>query len=182
MMQVYRLWLLSLVAPFNIATSTGLPLKLSVIRPLDSPSANVHIASPATVAFPITVTYGECHPSASQHESHHTISIVASQAHDRLVWIIPEDIPSEGCLSAWSATHELIGRSESLQVYRDSRPWTKKRELDQGRRLSKRASIPMNNASGIDAQGPWFDGVEVLKEKEIGAVSVAEAKAKSTCF
>jgi hypothetical protein len=55
----------------------------------------------------------------------------------------------------------------------------KKRELDQGARLSKRASIPMTNVSGIDAQGPWFDGVEVLKEKEIGSVSVAEAKAKS---
>lgn len=37
----------------------------------------------------------------------------------------------------------------------------------------------MGNVSGIDAQGPWFDGVEVLKEKEIGAVNVAEAKAKS---
>ncbi len=37
----------------------------------------------------------------------------------------------------------------------------------------------MSNESGIDAQGPWFDGVEVLKEMEIGSVSVKEAKAKS---
>lgn len=37
----------------------------------------------------------------------------------------------------------------------------------------------MTNASGIDAEGPWFDGVELLKNKEIGAVSVKEAKARS---
>ena len=62
---------------------------------------------------------------------------------------------------------------------KSSKQWAKKRDLDQGMRLSKRASIPMSNASGIDAQGPWFDGVEVLKEKEISAVNVKEAKAKS---
>ena len=33
------------------------------------------------------------------------------------------------------------------------------------------ASAPMANASGIDAQGPCFDGVEVLNKKEIGSVS-----------
>lgn len=41
------------------------------------------------------------------------------------------------------------------------------------------ASAPMAKASGIDAQDPCFDGVEVLKEKEIGSVSVQEAKADS---
>lgn len=40
----------------------------------------------------------------------------------------------------------------------------------------------MTNASGIDAEGPWFDGVEVLKEKEIGPVSVKQAKAKSMFY
>ncbi len=37
----------------------------------------------------------------------------------------------------------------------------------------------MSKASGIDAQGPWFDGVELLKEKEIGSVSVGQAKSTS---
>ena len=37
----------------------------------------------------------------------------------------------------------------------------------------------MTNASGIDAQGPWFDGVEMLKEQEISAVNVKDAKLKS---
>ncbi|KAI4186681.1 MAG: hypothetical protein L6R41_003325 [Letrouitia leprolyta] len=44
--------------------------------------------------------------------------------------------------------------------------------------MSKRASIPMTNASGIEANGPWFDGVEALKESEISTVDAAQAKAK----
>lgn len=36
----------------------------------------------------------------------------------------------------------------------------------------------MTNATGIDAWGPWFDGVELLRNKEIGAVDVAKAKSK----
>lgn len=179
MMNINCIWLLSLIIPLTIATSTNLPLKLSVKVPLDSQSANVHISSAAKSIYPFTVSYGGCHSSTSQREAHHTLSTVAEQDHDRLVWILPENLPTNGCLSAWSARHELVGRSEPLEVNKDSRPWIKKRELDQGRRLSKRASIPMSNESGIDAQGPWFDGVEVLKEMEIGSVSVKEAKAKS---
>lgn len=172
-------WLLSLTATFAVATSNNLPCKLSVKIPLDSQSANVHISNVYNTAYPFTVSYGECHSSTRQHEAHHVISTVTKRDSDRLVWILPENIPADGCLSAWSAGRELIGRSEPLKVNKHSRPWMKKRELDQGTRLSKRASIPMTNASGIDAQGPWFDGVELLKEKEIGAVSVKEAKAKS---
>lgn len=179
MMNVNWIWLLSLVAISTNATSNDLPLKLSVKIPLDSQSANVHISGVDNSAYPYTVSYGGCHSSTSQHEAHHTISTVIEQDSDRLVWILPEDIPQNGCLSAWSVQHELVGRSEPLKINKYSRPWMKKRELDQGNRLSKRASIPMTNASGIDAQGPWFDGVEVLKEKEIGTVSVKEAKAKS---
>ncbi|KAL8820705.1 MAG: hypothetical protein Q9223_001128 [Gallowayella weberi] len=37
----------------------------------------------------------------------------------------------------------------------------------------------MTGASGIDAEGPWFDGVEVLKQKEISVVNATQAKAKS---
>lgn len=179
MTSVNCIWLLSLIATFTIATSNNLPLKLSVKIPLDSQSANVHITSVDSSAYPFTVSYGGCHSATSQHEAHHTISTVIEQGSDRLVWILPEDVPTNGCLSAWSARHELVGRSEPLEVNKFSRPWIKKRELDRGTRLSKRASIPMTNASGIDAQGPWFDGVELLKQKEIGTVSVNEAKAKS---
>ena len=182
MKSVNCIWLLGVNAIFTIAhrvTSNDLPLKLSVKIPLDSQSANVHISSVDFSTYPFTVSYGGCESSTSQHEAHHTISTVTGKDFDRLVWILPEDIPIKGCLSAWSARQELVGRSEPLEINKYSRPWMKKRELDQGTRLSKRASIPMTNASGIDAQGPWFDGVEVLKEKEISPISVMEAKAKS---
>ena len=172
-------WLLSLIATIALATSTNLPLKLAVKIPLDSQSANVHISRENDFADPFTVSYGGCYSSTSRHGAHHTVSTVTDHISDRLVWILPEDIPSDGCLSAWSPRDELVGRSEPLKVNKRSRLWIRKRELDQGTRLSKRASIPMTNASGIDAQGPWFDGVELLKDKEIGTVSVKEAKAKS---
>lgn len=182
MRSVNCIWLLSLNAIFTIVTaanSNNLPLKLLVKIPLDSQSANVHISSVDASAYPFTVSYGGCESSTSQHEAHHTISTVTGKDIDRLVWILPENIPTKGCLSAWSERQELVGRSEPLEVNKYSRPWMKKRELDQGMKLSKRASIPMTNASGIDAQGPWFDGVEVLKEQEITSISVKEAKAKS---
>ena len=171
-------WLLSLVALIT-AAQAELPVKLEVKVRLNSRSANIHLSEVHRSLYPFTVTYGACHSSLSHRESHHNISHV-SHGHDRLVWILPDDITTGGCLSAWSA-HDglLIGRGEPLEVDKSSRQWAKKRDLDQGIRLSKRASIPMSNASGIDAQGPWFDGVEVLKDKEINAVNVKEAKAKS---
>ena len=183
-MSVNYIWLLSLIATFTVATSPNsllnLPLKLAVKIPLDSQSANVHISRTSDSAYPFTVSYGGCHSSNSEHEAHHIISTVNDQDSDRLVWILPDDIPTDGCLSAWSAQHKLVGRSEPLQINKYGNPWLRKRRLNRGMKLSKRASIPMTNASGIDAEGPWFDGVELLKQKEIGTVSVKEAKAKST--
>ena len=179
MMSVKSIWLLSLIATFTNAISNDLPLQLAVKIPLDSRSANVHIYRASNFVHPFTVSYGGCQSLSSQHETHHILSTVPNQDSDRLVWILPDDIPTDGCLSAWSAQHELVGRSEPLQVHKYSKPWMRKRHLHQGSRSSKRASIPMTNASGIDAEGPWFDGVELLKNKEIGSVSVKEAKAKS---
>ena len=170
--------LLSLVA-LIAAVQAQFPVELEVKIGLKSRSANIHVSEVHHSLYPFTVTYGACHSSLSYRESHHTISHV-SHGHDRLVWILPDDISTGGCLSAWSTqTSLLIGRSEPLEVDKSSRQWAKKRDLDQGMRLSKRASIPMSNASGIDAEGPWFDGVEALKDNEISAVNVKEAKAKS---
>lgn len=171
-------WLLSLVA-LIVTVQAQLPVRLEVKKGLNSRSANIHLSEVHHSLYPFTVTYGACHSSLSRHESHHTVSHV-SHGHDRLVWVLPDDISTGGCLSAWSARDgSLIGRGGPLEVDKSSRQWAKKRDLDQGMRLSKRASIPMSNASGIDAEGPWFDGVELLKEKEISAVNVKEAKAKS---
>lgn len=161
------------------AASVDLPINLEVRTALNSRSANVHISQAHHSVYPFTVTYGACHSLISQHEQHHAISKVYDRSTNRLVWILPDDISNSGCLSAWSSQDELVGLSKPLQVNKYSRQWLKKRHLDLGTRLSKRASIPMTSASGIDAEGPWFDGVELLKEKEISALNVAEAKAKS---
>jgi len=154
-------------------------LKLEVKIALDSRSANVHLSQADDAVYPYTVAYRSCQSSNSHREAHHNISTVSERLADRVVWILPEDITSDGCLSAWLPYHGLVGRSEPLKVNKFSKQWMKKRDMDQGTRLSRRASIPMSKASGIDAQGPWFDGVELLKEKEIGSVSVGQAKSTS---
>lgn len=182
MLGLGRVALLSLLGTLANAASRDLPVKLEVKISLNSRSANVHLSEATRSTYPFTVTYGACHTSTGLHEAHHTVATVHEQSTDRLVWILPEDITTSGCLSAWSARHELVGRSEPLTVNKYSRQWKKKRELDQGTKLNKRASIPMTNASGIDAEGPWFDGVEVLKEKEIGAVNAKQAKSKSMFY
>lgn len=176
------LWLLSIRTIATSTTSIDLPVKLEVNVALNSQSANVHVHVPEAQhsVYPFTVTYGECHYADGQYEAHHILSKVRGQGTDRLIWVLPNDIDTSGCLSAWSLRNELVGISEPLKVNKGSRQWLQKRHLDQRTRLSKRASIPMSNASGIDAEGPWFDGVELLKGKEISEVNVKEAKAKST--
>lgn len=182
MLNIGIFWLLIICILATSATSIDLPVNLAVNVALNSQSANVHIhVSEVQVSvYPFTVTYGKCQNANSQHEAHHVISIVRGQGTDRLIWVLPDDIDTNGCLSAWSMRNELVGISEPLTVNKGSRQWLQKRHLAQRARLSKRASIPMSNASGIDAEGPWFDGVELLKGKEISEVNVKEAKAKST--
>ncbi|KAL8957799.1 MAG: hypothetical protein Q9193_005021 [Seirophora villosa] len=169
----------AILAPITLTTASDLPIKLEVRAALNSRSANIHLSQPHASVYPFTVTYGACHDSVKQHEQHHTVSEVIERSADRLIWLLPGDISDRGCLSAWSSTSELVGRSRPLEVSKNSRQWTRKRHLDAGTRLSKRASIPMTNESGIDASGPWFDGVAVLEDKQIGAVDATEAKAKT---
>lgn len=171
---------LGLVAIFGFSAAVDLPVKLEVRRVLDSRSTNIHLSQGGDTVYPFSVTYGACDSSEIVYEKYHDISIVHKQGTDRLIWLLPDGIQSSGCLSAWSSTDELVGRSEPLVINKNSRQWKKKRHLDKGTKLSKRASIPMTSASGIDAGGPWFDGVEALKDAEISAVDAAEAKAKST--
>ncbi|KAL8952973.1 MAG: hypothetical protein Q9222_001149 [Ikaeria aurantiellina] len=169
---------LGVLGTITSATSTELPVKLEVKRLLNSRSANVHLSQHHESLYPFTVTYGGCHHAESQYDSHHTISKVHDHKADRLIWLLPEDVSSHGCLSAWSSQSELLGRSQPVEINKNTRQWIKKRHLDRGTKLSKRASIPMTNASGIDAEGPWFDGVEALKDKEIATVDATAAKAK----
>jgi hypothetical protein len=94
------------------------------------------------------------HPLANRHDGH------PSRRPQRFVWLPPNDIVPGGCLHAFSGT-TLVGRSNPVAV-------KKRRE----KRWIAAADI-------MDAEGPWFDGVEHLKEKEPGEVFVAKAKTQS---
>ncbi|KAL8870567.1 MAG: hypothetical protein Q9174_003421 [Haloplaca sp. 1 TL-2023] len=167
---------LCLLATFGNLAATELPVKLELRQPLNSRSANIHISQVNGLAYPITVSYGPCDP-LNDNELHH-ISQVHHRGIDRLVWVLPEDISNDGCLSAWTSQHELVGRSQGLQINKNTRQWLMKRHLEKGLKLGKRASVPMTNASGIEANGPWFDGVASLEGMESTAVDTAQAKEK----
>ncbi|KAL8677446.1 MAG: hypothetical protein Q9186_006132 [Xanthomendoza sp. 1 TL-2023] len=170
---LFDLYLFAAAAATSLA---DLPVKLEVKAPLNSRSANIHLSQSHRSVYPFTVTYGDCPTRNGRLASHHTVSTVYHQGTDRLVWLLPDDIASGGCLSAWSSNSQLVGHSRPLAINKESRQWIKKNRLEKGTKLGKRASIPMTSASGIDAGGPWFDGVEVLKQKEISVVDAAQAQ------
>ncbi|KAL8856124.1 MAG: hypothetical protein Q9178_007249 [Gyalolechia marmorata] len=172
---------LVLVVTTRAIVATDFPVQLDIQGPLNSRSANIHLSRSHKSIYPFTVTYGACDSLGDQDEVNH-ISRVEHDGISRLVWLLPDNISSRGCLSAWSSAHELLGRSQELVIDKNSRQWLKKRHLEKGTRLSKRASIPMTGASGIDAEGPWFDGVEALREREDNAVDAAQAKAKKVAI
>lgn len=84
-------------------------------------------------------------------------------------------------MSAWGSDGSLLGRSEPQQL---ASRRSRKRGVEETHKramLKKRDSpsaIAMTNATGIDAWGPWFDGVELLQSKNLGAVDVFTAKNK----
>ncbi|KAK4955691.1 hypothetical protein LTR10_006630 [Elasticomyces elasticus] len=134
---------------------------------------NVHIQYQGPLDGELSLHYGSCdvtqaadchhalgrthvgsHPLAKRHQAH------PSQRPTRFVWLPPNDAPSDGCLHAFSGP-TLVGRSAPVTV--------KKRKE---RRWVAAADI-------MDAEGPWFDGVEYLKEKEPEDVFVASTKSKT---
>jgi hypothetical protein len=102
---------------------------------------NIHIDYQDDVEGDLRVVYGDCRINAENERHHHiTITVLDKTTRpDRLVWIVPRDIPDNGCLHAFS-NNILIGRSSSIGV---SAP------------LRKRQLI----ADVADVEGPWFDGV-----------------------
>ncbi|KAF4122893.1 Flavin containing amine oxidoreductase [Geosmithia morbida] len=149
----------SLWATASLATAgrSTLPIGLETRTELGSRLANVHVSRRQPVNGTVTYTYGSCN-SNSQPEAHHTIAQSDDADASRLVWIIPEEATEDGCIAAWSDSGKLVGRSRPQRLQSES--------------------IAMNNASGIDASGPWFDGVALLKNKEPIPVNVAKAKKK----
>lgn len=143
---------LSLLPAFVSATSI-----LLQANNLDSRLANIHL-SPRSGE--VDVAYGSCDNFTALH---HIIKRSVNSSSSRLVWLIPDDVPLDGCLTAWE-NGQLVGKSEGLS-------FLKKRNI--------LPPIPMDNSTGIDTRGPWFDGVMHLKDRPISEVDEKTAKKKS---
>lgn len=165
------MYLLSLQWPCAFAANVPPPIGLHLKRTVDSGLANIHISYNQPVHSEITVTYGHCQ-AQTPGEAHHLVGHSTSYDDDRLLWKVPEDAPTGGCISAWEG-EGLIGRSVPVSICPSKK--TARRRL---KKRQDRFSIPMDNSSGIDAEGPWFDGVVLLQDKEISAINVKEAKSK----
>ncbi|EOD49011.1 Amine oxidase [Neofusicoccum parvum] len=134
---------------------------------------NIHISFAAPVDGELSIHYGSC-DMGSPFEAHHRVGRTHVGDHplakrnlgwedyrpSRFVWLPPANIQSGGCLHAFSGD-ELVGRSDPYTVTRRK-----------ARRSTSFADI-------ADPMGPWFDGVEYLKEKEPDATFVAQSKSKS---
>ncbi|KAI1610558.1 L-amino acid oxidase [Exophiala viscosa] len=153
------------------AVAVSLPVSLHVRRAVDSGLANIHVSYDEPVHAEVVFTYGSCQ-AKSPGEAHHLVGRAKDCNHDRLLWKVPDYAPTGQCLSVWDSKQSLIGRSAPIAITPNGRTTR--------RCLKKRQdfAIPMDNSSGIDAEGPWFDGVALLKNKEISAVNAQEAKAK----
>lgn len=137
----------ALLLPYVIAASASLPVSVHLKRTVDSGLANVHVSYDKPIQSEIFFTYGSCE-AHTPGEAHHLIARSKSCDHDRLLWKVPEDAPTDLCISAWEA-QTLIGRSDRVMI----RPSVKATH----RRMRKRQadfSIAMDNSSGIDAEGP----------------------------
>lgn len=178
---VRSLTALSLAYAASSASVSPYSIRLETRTELNSRAANIHVSFDKAVEDIISFTYGSCY-DRRETDSHHLISRHShSTSADRLVWLIPEDALSGGCMSAWGSDGTLLGRSEPQQLA--SRRSRKRGVEETHERASRKkrdstSSIAMTNATGIDAWGPWFDGVELLQSKNLSAVDVSTAKSK----
>ncbi|KAK4450492.1 L-amino-acid oxidase [Podospora aff. communis PSN243] len=151
-----------------LAVAGNLPVQIETRSPVTSRLANLHLSFDRLVEGDITFTYGLCSHGTSQH-AHHVVGRAdgATSHSKRLVWIVPEDASSGGCISAWNTDGILVGRSEPQFLHKRHK-----------RRAEKRAAIEMSETTGIDTLGAWFEGVNVLKDKQPGPIDVEAAKSK----
>ena len=132
---------------------------------------NVNIAYNSALNGELTIAYGPC-DTASKHQIAHSIGSTHIGEHPfakrhktwegsrptKFVWVAPANV-ERGCLHAFLGD-ELVGRSEEHRVKK--------------RNLKKRATF----ADVSDPMGPWFDGVEFLKQKNANETFVAATKEK----
>ncbi|KAF6798188.1 l-amino acid oxidase [Colletotrichum sojae] len=133
---------------------------------------NINIEYNGSLDGELAIVYGACDIKSTR-DAHHNIgrthigSHPAAKRHlewtdqrpTKFVWVVPEDV-SSGCLHAF-VDDQLVGRSSELVV--------------KSRKMRKRATF----ADATDPMGPWFDGVEYLKQKQPDDVFVASVKNKT---
>lgn len=90
-------------------------LKLEVREPITSRVGNVHVTVDSSVQGAVRYTYGAC-DSSSPELAHHTVSVSELRGSHRLVWVVPKDAPSAGCVSSWTESGDLLGRSDSITL------------------------------------------------------------------
>lgn len=172
-------WLAAL-APSALAAAQDITtpsIRIETRVPLNSRLCNVYVEHVQPVKGAVDFSYGSCQ-QLTPHDSHHFIATSTDASQDRLVWTLPEDIFSGGCISAWSTTtNVLLGRSEVQHL--DLHTMARRRHARLARRSNDPNSILMDNSTGVNVWGPWFDGVEVLKNAECSAIDSAAAKQKS---
>ncbi|KAH6625876.1 L-amino acid oxidase-like protein LaoA [Boeremia exigua] len=132
---------------------------------------NINVAYHGDVDGELTIAYGACgiesmsqvsHRVGSTHVGSHPFAKRHADWQDsrptKFVWRAPANV-ERGCLHAF-VDDVLVGRSKEHQVKR--------------RQMKKRATF----AEVSDPMGPWFDGVEYLKEKNANETFVAATKEK----
>ncbi|KAF1981449.1 L-amino-acid oxidase [Aulographum hederae CBS 113979] len=134
---------------------------------------NIHIQYLGQIDGDLSIHYGSCSLKHTAH-AHHRVGRTHVGRHPlakrhvrwsgsrptRFVWLPPADIESGHCLHAF-AEDVLVGTSQPIRVA--------KRKIRRG----------VAFADVADSEGPWFDGVEYLQQKEPDETFVAEAKGKS---
>ena len=162
-MKVFKVAIVAALTAIAEAGVQDFPIKFQPIAGVTSDSLhNIHIQY-GMKAFegPLEIIYGACNLKRprQQHHSLGRAEISSASLPTRLVWVVPEDAQSEGCLHAFSGEN-LVGRSQPIIVRSP---------------LRRRQSI----ADVADIDGPWFDGVAYMKSKNHSDAFVTEAKNKS---
>jgi hypothetical protein len=134
---------------------------------------NIRISFEEPIDGALSLHYGSCNMSSSDQEHHrigttHVGNHRLARRHEhwernrptRFVWLPPQNSPDGGCLHAYSHG-QVIGTSAPVTMVR------------------KKVRRNISFADVADPQGPWFDGVEYLKNKEPDSIFVSQTKAKS---
>jgi hypothetical protein len=134
---------------------------------------NVHIQYSHPLNGKLSIHYGKCdieneeislHRLGTTYVGRHPLAKRHLEWQDnrptKFVWLPPSDIPNRGCLHAF-ADGKLVGTSEPVTVTK--RKWRRQESF----------------ADVADPEGPWFDGVQYLQQKEPDEIFVAQAKNKT---